>query len=419
MHLTDRDQDILSGREGEAARLAMRILVDLGEVFGADRMMPVSQVHIDMTLYMVDAGVEFVERLAELDGRFAVPTQLNPSAIDLQRCREMRVPPDLEGNSRRLERAYLKMGALPTWTCAPYQQGMVPRFGEQVAWGESNAIAFANSVIGARTNRYADLFDVCAGIIGRVPRFGLHLDENRKADILVALEGFTPDMFACQAVYPLLGFVFGEIVGDRVAALTGMPTDVSRDDLKAFSAAAASSGAVGLFHLPGITPEAPFLESCFAGPPAAAIPLTPCMVADAEGRLSDRTIDQPDLVALGCPHFSTGEFAALAGMLEGRTIHPSVSCWVFTSRQVYAHVRAHGLQTRLEQAGVKVFTDGCPLQFPAQNWDYRTAMSSSAKFANYCHSQTGLRVLFGSLRECVETAVRGKTWREDRLWRKS
>jgi predicted aconitase len=419
MRLTDQDQNILSGSEGEAARLAMQILCDMGEIFEADQMMPVSQVHIDMTLYMVDAGVEFVERLAELGGRFAVPTQLNPSAVDLRRCRELRVPAELEEKSRRLERAYLKMGATPTWTCAPYQQGMIPGFGEQIAWGESNAIAFANSVIGARTNRYADLVDVCAGIIGRVPRFGLHLSENRRAEILVTLEGFTPEMFANSAIYPLLGYVFGEIAAGRIGALEGMPEAVTMDDLKAFSASAASSGAVGLFHLVGITPEAPTLEACFDGGAPPPLVMTPRMVADAEERLSDCTVERPDLVALGCPHFSTAEFTDLTELLQGRPVDPSISCWVFTSRAVYAQVEERGVLERVHSAGVKVFTDGCPLQYPVQSWDFRAAMSNSAKFANYCYSQTGLRVIYGSLRECVDTAVNGRVCREAGLWRRN
>ncbi len=417
MHLTDHERDILTASEGEAARLAMQILFDLGETYGATEMMPVSQVHIDMTLYMVDAGVEFVERLAELGGRFAVPTQLNPSAIDFSRCRELRVPAELEEKSRRLQRAYLKMGAVPTWTCAPYQQGMIPGFGEQIAWGESNAIAFANSVIGARTNRYADLVDVCAGIIGRVPRFGLHLSENRRAEALVTLAGFTPEMFACSAIYPLLGYVFGEIAGDRVTALAGMPEEVTRDDLKAFSAAAASSGAVGLFHLIGITPEAQSIEECFAGEAPAPVVLTPSMVADAEGRLSDSKVEHPDLIALGCPHFSADEFTALDELLLGRPVHDAISCWVFTSRSVYDQIEESGLLARLKSAEVDVFTDGCPLQYPAKSWDFRAAMSNSAKFANYCYSQTGLRAVYGSLRECVETAVNGRVNRETGLWR--
>lgn len=419
MHLTERDRGILSGREGEAARLAMQVLVEMGEAFAADEMIPVSQVHIDMTLYLVDAGVEFVERLADLDARFAVPTQLNPSSIDLQRCQELRVPAELEERSRRLERAYLKMGAIPTWTCAPYQQGLIPGFGEQVAWGESNAIAFANSVLGARTNRYADLFDVCAGIIGRVPRFGLHLEKNRKADMLISLTGFTPEMFISKAVYPLLGYVFGEIAGDRIAALEGVPNDVTMDDLKAFSAAAASSGAVGLFHLPGITPEAPSVAACFDGQPPVPLHLTPQMVADAEARLTDSAVERPDLVVFGCPHFSLEEFTLLAGLLRDRLIQPSTTCWVFTSRTGYAKAEEHGLLQRLQGAGVSVFTDGCPLQYPVQNWNFRAAMSNSAKFANYCYSQTGLKVVLGSLRECVESAVSGRVYREVHPWQSS
>jgi predicted aconitase len=419
MRLTDHEQSTLSGGEGEAARLAMQILVDMGEIFGADALMPVSQVHIDMTLYMVDAGVEFVERLAELGGRFTVPTQLNPAAVDLRRCRELRVPAELEEKSRRLERAYLQMGALPTWTCAPYQQGLVPGFGEQIAWGESNAIAFANSVIGARTNRYADLVDVCAGIIGRVPRFGLHLNENRSAEMLLTLEGFSEEMFACSGLYPLLGYVFGELAVDRVAALAGMPAEVSMDDLKAFSAAAASSGAVGLFHLVGITPEAPSLEECFPGGVPVPVVLTPRMLADAEQRLSDCTVARPDLVAFGCPHFSVDEFTSLCALLQGRVVHESVSCWAFTSRAVLGQLEERGLLDRLKSAGVAVFSDGCPLQYPVQSWDFRAAMCNSAKFANYCYSQTGLRVLYGSLRECVETAVNGRVCREAGLWRRN
>ena len=180
MRLTDQEQEILKGKHGEAPRIALSVLVDLGEVFGAEEMMRVSQVHIDMTIYMVDAGVEFAEGLADLGGKVAVPTSLNPSAIDLERWKEYRAPAKLLDKSRRLERAYLRMGATPTWTCAPYQQGMIPRFGEQIAWGESNAIAFANSIIGARTNRYGDLMDICAAIIGRVPKFGLDSSQRNQ-----------------------------------------------------------------------------------------------------------------------------------------------------------------------------------------------------------------------------------------------
>jgi hypothetical protein len=235
MHLNETEKRMRDGEHGDACELAMTILVELGELYGAERMLEISQVHIDMTLYMVDAGVAFAEKMAGLGGRFAVPTQLNPASIDLIRHERLRVPPTLLEKSRRLENAYLTMGAMPTWTCAPYQQGLTPAFGEQIAWGESNAVAFVNSVIGARTERYANLTDICAAIAGRVPALGLHLDENRKAERLISLEGLPENAFNDARIFALLGFVFGEMAGDRVAALAGMPTPVSMDHLKSFS----------------------------------------------------------------------------------------------------------------------------------------------------------------------------------------
>ncbi len=244
MRLTDEDKRILDGKRGEAARIALSVLVDLGELFGAAELMKVSQVHIDATLYMVEAGLEFAEKMVDMGGKVAVPTSLNPSAIDIQRWEAYRVPAETLSKHKRLEEAYLNMRAIPTWTCAPYQHGIIPRFGEQIAWGESNAIAFANSIIGARTNRYADLMDICAAIIGKVPKFGLHLTENRKAGMLIQLKDITGDMFADDAIYPLLGYILGEMAGDQVAAITGIPENVTTGNLKGFCAAAASSGAV-------------------------------------------------------------------------------------------------------------------------------------------------------------------------------
>ena len=419
MRLTDEEKSILEGKHGEAQRIAMSILVELGELFGADEMMKVSQVHLDSTIYMVDAGVEFAERLAELGGKVAVPTSLNPAAIDQIRWKEYRTPPDLLEKCRRLERAYLKMGTTPTWTCAPYQQGMIPRFGEQIAWGESNAIAFANSIIGARTNRYGDLMDVCAAIIGKVPKFGLHLTENRKAEVLIRLKGITIEMLDYDAIYPLLGFLLGEMTGDRVAVIEGIPQNVKVDSLKAFSAAAASSGAVGLFPMVGVTPEAQTLEMCLQGKrPKEVMEIIPRMVRDTEERLSTVRDNVTDLVTVGCPHFSFSEFRNLARLMEGKKVHGSIVFWVFTSRTVYGWLDNCGMLKDLKDSGVMVFTDGCPLQYPKKTWNFNAAMTDSAKFANYCFSQTGLDVAYGSLEECVETAVQGKICRRETPWKK-
>jgi hypothetical protein len=417
MHLNETEKGMLAGKSGNPCRLAMNILCELGELYGAEKMIPVSQVHIDMTLYMVPAGVEFAEKMAGWGGTFAVPTQLNPASIDLLHHEKMRVPDDLLENSRRLERAYLKMGAIPTWTCAPYQQGLIPSFGEQIAWGESNAVAFVNSVIGARTQRYADLTDVCAAIAGRVPELGLHRTDNRKADMLLSIKNIPAQAFNDSRLYPLLGFVFGEIAADRVAAIDGIPATVSTDNLKSFSAAAASSGAVGLFHIIGVTPEAPDIKTCFRNDvPGNTVDITREMIDSAQARLNQGSCAVPDLVALGCPHYSIDEFKALESYLGARKISGNIEFWVFTSRRTYKQIESMNLLKTLERCGVKVFTDGCALQYPQARWDFTCAMSDSAKYANYCFSQTGLNVIFSGTRDCVETAVAGKLISEP-IWK--
>ncbi|PID45119.1 MAG: hypothetical protein CR981_00770 [Proteobacteria bacterium] len=416
MQLTREEQDILAGKRGEAERLSMAIIVELGELFGAEELIPISQVHIDTTIYMVDAGVEFIEKLAGLGAKFSVPTQLNPSAIDLLHPEKSRVTPTLLDKCKRIEKAYLAMGAIPSWTCAPYQQGLVPRFGEQIGWGESNAIAFANSVLGARTNRYADLMDICMAIVGRAPRFGLHLTENRRAEILVRLEGITEEMFADDSIYPVMGFLFGELAGNRIAALEGVPADVSIDHLKSFSAAAASSGAVGLFHIIGVTPEAQTEQACFQDrAPVAVLTITPDRLREAEERLSTAKGEGLDLVVLGCPHCSAAEVQQVAALLEGRRISSGVKLWIITSRAVYSWMEQCGVLDILEGAGATLFSDACPLQYPRERWDFTVAMSNSAKFANYCFSQTGLDVVIGSTRACIQSALTGKRQRGS-LW---
>jgi predicted aconitase len=311
------------------------------------------------------------------------------------------------------------MRATPTWTCAPYQNGIIPRFGEQIAWGESNAIAFANSIIGARTNRYADLMDVCAAIIGKVPKFGLHLTVNRKAKILIRLKDISAQMFENEAIYPLLGYLLGEMAGDQVATITGIPQNVKIDSLKGFCAAAASSGAIGLFHMVGITPEAQTLEMCLHGnKPEKVIDITPNLIKKAEDRLWTAKSDAVDLIVTGCPHYSPAEFNRLVQLIKGKKVHSSVIFWAFTNRSVYAWIKDNGILTDLAGAGVMVFTDGCPLQYPKETWHFSAAMTDSAKFANYCFSQRGLDAAYGSLAECVETAVRGKICRRESLWRK-
>src|SRR5215213_6519595 len=216
MQLSDRDRAMVEGAHGPAPQLAMRILVRMAGVFGADALMDISQAHIDSTIYLGDATLEFAERLASLGAKVAVPTSLNVSGVDECGWKDWAVSPEWAAKAARQMLAYESMGAVPTWTCAPYQTHMRPVFGQQIAWGESNAIAFANSVIGARTERYPDLFDICCAITGRVPAVGLHLTEHRAGQMLLRLAGVPERLQQGDDFYPVLGNLIGKAVLDKV-----------------------------------------------------------------------------------------------------------------------------------------------------------------------------------------------------------
>jgi hypothetical protein len=182
LSLTDSDLNKLYGDQGPATQMAMSILVQMAEIFDAAELMDITGAHIDSTIYIGEAGLEYAERLARLGARVAVPTTLNVSGLDERHWQEWSVPAEWAHNAHRQMLAYQSMGCIPTWTCAPYQTDWKPKFGQQIAWGESNAIIFANSVLGARTERYTDLLDICCAITGRVPALGLHITENRAGD---------------------------------------------------------------------------------------------------------------------------------------------------------------------------------------------------------------------------------------------
>lgn len=416
MKLTDREKGILDGREGAAVQIALSSLVDLAELFGAEELIDVSQAHIDATVYMVDAQIEFVERLTDLGARVSVPSSLNAASIDLKKPQALRAPETLLEKCRQLEKAYLKMGATPTWTCAPYQQGMMPRFGERIAWGESNAIVFANSIIGARTIRYGDLMDICSAITGKAPNFSMYLTENRRAQVLIKLDKLPKRMLNDPAVTPLLGYIIGELAEDRIAAVQGIaPQDT--DGLKALCAAAASSGAVSLIHIVGQTPEAQTLEMCLQGAkPKEVFAINAKMIRNTAEKLSTAKSDHVDLVAVGCPHFSFAEFHRLARLMNSRKVHGSVAFWAFTSRTVYGWIETCGLLEGFTRCGVVIFSDGCPLEYPQESWSFHTAMSNSVKFANYCYPQRGLDVVYAGLEDCVESAVNGRVCLKDNVW---
>lgn len=255
MKLTDKEQKMIEGKYGKAVSMAMSILTKLGHIYGAEEMIPISQVHIDSSAYKVigEAGLEFVEKLADHGARFSVPTTLNPASRDMKQWKEFRIPPDFAKKSERLEQVYLRMGGIPTWTCVPYLYGVIPRFGQQVAWGESQAIAFVNSVIGARTARYGEFADICAAITGRAPKFSLHLPQNRAGEILLKIQPSSLINWDEDSIYPLIGYIIGSAAQGRIPVIENIPNNITSDQLKGLSAAAASSGSLALFHILGVT----------------------------------------------------------------------------------------------------------------------------------------------------------------------
>jgi cis-L-3-hydroxyproline dehydratase len=323
--LTNRDRALLAGELGPAAKLAMSIVIRMAEVYGTSELMDITGAHIDSTIYIGDAGLEFAERLAHLKAQVAVPTTLNVSGLDEHHWNEWAVPIDWAQKAHRQMIAYQRVGCIPTWTCAPYQTKWRPAFGQQVAWGESNAIVFANSVIGARTERYPDLFDICCAITARVPARGLHLTENRAGQVLLRLVGVPSSLQREDSLYPVLGYLIGKLAQDRIPVVEGLGTLPTEDQLKALGAAAASSGAVALFHVVGVTPEAPSLDAAFQGrQPVEILDVTKDDLRRSRRELTTADSDRLNMVVLGSPHFSIDEFRRLAGLIAGQRVHPTV-----------------------------------------------------------------------------------------------
>jgi predicted aconitase/predicted aconitase with swiveling domain len=415
--LDDRDRAMLDGAQGAAAQMAMSILLRMAEVFGAPKLLDISGAHIDSTIYIGEGGLEYAERLSNLGARVAVPTTLNVSGLDEHHWQEWAVPANWAEKSSRQMVAYQSMGTVPTWTCAPYQTEWKPKFGQQIAWGESNAIVFANSVIGARTERYPDLLDICCAITGRVPAFGLHLAEHRGGDILLRLVDVPAEIQCDDTFYPVLGHLMGKIAQDRTPVLEGLSYVPTDDQLKALGAAAASSGTIALFHIVGVTPEAPTREAAFRGrPPLISVDITMDLLRSARQELTTVQGDSLDMVVLGSPHFSLAEFKQLAPLIGGKQAHPRVKFLVTSNRAVAQFARQAGYLDALQAFGGQVTVDTCILASPMLPPEIKTLMTNSGKYAYYAPGMLNTQIAFGSLSDCVQSAVEGRIVRDESLW---
>ncbi|SCJ88371.1 Uncharacterized conserved protein [uncultured Eubacterium sp.] len=413
LQLTPEQQNILDGNEGPARKLAMEILIKVGEGFGAQRLIPIQSVHLVLHAYKsaFDAGVEAAERIADMGGKFTVPTTIDPYGMDAEDWEGAKTPKEYAVMQKRLEAAVNRLGVIPVWTCTPYYGFNMPKFGENVAWSESSAVAFANTVLGARTNRQAAIVDICCGILGLAPEVGLHLAEERRGQVLIDLR---MDRALQAWEYPALGFRLGQLLGNRIGVVVGMLGTPDTEELKALCAAAAASGSVALLHIVGITPEARTLEEAFGGNhPEETITFTKKDLLETREKMNTHKGKNVDIVALGCPHYTINEIITVQKLLNGRKISDNVALWIYANSAAIALAEKMGIRKDLESLGVTIRAQTCMIISPIAEWGFKVMMTDSGKCVHYGPMECGTEMVFGSVEECVESAVCGYVWTKE------
>jgi predicted aconitase len=411
--LTDEERRILDGAFGEPQRIALGVLLKLGEAYGADRMLEIMSAHVVGSSYQIagEAGIEIYSQLVAQGARVKVRTTSDPGSIDFARWREFRTPADYAERQIKIAELLDRMGVIPTWTCTPYTTFNVPRFGEDLGWSESSAVVFANSVIGARTNRLAAYVDICAALVGRVPRFGLHVSECRRGEVLFELDPRLSASFE-DHYFPALGYRVGQVTGDRIPVVAGVK-HATVDQLKAFGAAAAASGSVALYHMVGITPEARTVEEALGGqPPAERVGIGPREIAQTVEQMSTGKGGAVDVVGVGCPHASIDQMQRYAALLRGKRVHMGVQLWICTNTVVEEMARRMGYIETIEQAGAKLMVGTCHNDCPLGAWGFRRLATDSGKFAYYTPTTVGTECVFASTEACIQAAITGQVERK-------
>lgn len=390
MLLTNQEREMLSGKEGKAVQKSMEILVALGEIFGAESLVPVSSVQVAGVSYhnLGEAGLEFLEEMAK-DGKVRVKTTLNPAGMDLENWKGLGIPKDFAEKQMKVIEAFRKLGVSITCTCTPYLVGCNPRKGEHIAWSESSAVCFANSVLGAKTNREGGPSALAAAITGRTPLYGLHLDKNRMPKIAVDVQATArgEDQFGALALS------IGKQTKERIPFIRGIK-NASLEELKNFAASFATYSGTAMFHMDGITPEK------FKAP-AEKISITQKDVDEAIKFLNDQC--EVDFVSVGCPHCSLNEMERIAGLLKGKKV--SKETWITTSRNVKEQADKKGYTHMIEASGAKVVCDTCLAVAPLKG-RFKAIATNSAKGCYYGRGSNAFKTKFMPLEKCIEEAVK-------------
>ena len=403
IELTEHGRALLDGSYGKAAQVAMQIVLRMAQLQGAAQLIDITQAHIDGCIYTGPASLRFAQQLVEWGARVRVPTTLNSISVDQRRWRELGIDPVLGVPASALGDAYMAMGAQLSFTCAPYLLDSAPKAGEQIVWAESNAVVYANSVLGARTLKYPDYLDICIALTGRAPLIGCHLESQRKARLHVQVPQLAD---LDDAFYPLLGYHIGALAGSHIPLVSGLEHHhPDRDDLKAFGAAFATTSAAPLFHIAGVTPEA-LNPAQVLDQDLAVIKINVQDLLLSWQELNSARNSRVDVVSLGNPHFSLTEFAHLARLCQGRHRHPDVVLAITCGRAVLEQARNAGHIAVLEAFGVTLVTDTCwcMLGEPVIPPSARNLMTNSGKYAHYAPGLVGRKVHFASLAECVDAA---------------
>lgn len=376
-------------RSLEAGRLpvrtAMRLLVSLGEIYGADRLIPVASAHVSGVSYRTigDAGMDFLEDFTR-NARAVVPTTVNPMAMDLDRAAELGVPARAVARQRRIAAAYLRMGARPSFSCTPYLIGNRPRRGQHVAWAESSAVVFANSVIGARTNREGGPSALAAAVAGKTANYGLHVGRNRRATARVDVRGRVRG-----AAWSLLGLAVGKALEGGVPILS--PLSSNEDDLKWLGASISSVSDIAMFHIERVTPE--WRRAAARGLPRVRI--GPADLRDVAREFT--TSSRADAIGLGSPQLSRAELRGIARLVRRRP--PRIPVLVFASRPV--RDAEPGSARAIERAGGFVLVDTC-LEVTMLEHRFRSVATPSGKAAVYLPTLCNQRVLLRDVESLLE-----------------
>ena len=393
MYLTKKEQEMCDGEYGETIRKSMDILVALGDIYGAPKLVDITSAQVSGVSYKTigEAGLEYLQDLAkDGSGKATINASLNPPGTDLDNWKELGFPEYFAIKQNEIVDAYADLGISKTCTCTPYLVGNVPRFRDHVSWSESSAVAYVNSVIGARSNREGGPAALAAAIVGKTPLYGFHLDENRKANLVVdvscELEG---------ADFGALGYIIGKFVGGGIPYFK-LKNTPDNNNLKALGAALASSGSVALYHVENITPE---YDKNSVEEIEDIMFISDKEIAETREALTT-TDKEIDLVCLGCPHASLEEIKEVAGVVQGKTIKNKL--WICTSVSVKATADRMGYTGIIEEAGGNIVCDTCMVVSPIEEMGFEVIGVNSAKAANYVPSMCGLDVVYGDVENLIQ-----------------